>query len=238
MPPKSFKRPSSNSNASPPSSRSRSPLRAPPSSEPRPQDAPHKQRYNKTPGVHLCASCRRELPQDPETGWENWVLIAPGHLSKHEADDILITLKSLVDFAGPYLDKDEVWVSAGGCYLAICKSCMIKWIDILPEKVSYDKTWLRQQSRTVKASIKEGGKWPHEPGPHFAETTYDFLRGEVLVLEKEAGAIIAALLREQLRMKVKNARDNFQAEAKVKAEVEKKEDDAGDNAETTNDSEM
>ena len=92
--PKNCRRPSSNSNARPPSSRSRSPLRAPPS-EPRPQDAPHKQGYRRVTGQHWCAACKDLLPQYFETGWENWVLIAPGG-SKHDAGVFLFHVWSLV----------------------------------------------------------------------------------------------------------------------------------------------
>ena len=194
------------SNARPPSSRSRSPLRAPPS-EPRPQDAPHKQGYRRVTGQHWCAACKDLLPQYFETGWENWVLIAPGG-SKHDAGVFLFHVWSLV-CCGQDLDIKKVWASTSGIYLPLCKSCMIKFIDILPDQDSCDHKGLADLVDKYRPTQKYASAKAKLTKPQLqAELDYQILRNEQL--EKATGAIIAGLFRQQLKMIVKNARDTNQ----------------------------
>ena len=209
------------SNARPPSSRSRSPLRAPPS-EPHPHDAPHKleARRVQVNFTHWCAACQYLLPEDSKTGWENWVYLGPG------GDDASAYMERLISLVcwGHFIDLRKAWTGDWGCYLPLCKSCMIKIIKSLPEENVYDHLKaqkIQEELREKQERAKGEGKMSQLQ----ANFNWQELHSELW--QGQAGAIIAGLLQQQLRIMVKTARDTIREEEK--AEI-KKEDDAGNNA--------
>ena len=115
----------------------------------------------------------------------------------------------------------KVWFSTSGIYLPLCKSCMIKFIDILPDQDSCDHKGLADLVDKYRPTQKYASAKAKLTKPQLqAELDYQILRNEQL--EKATGAIIAGLFRQQLKMMVKNARDTIREEEK--AEVEKKEE--------------
>ena len=149
-----------------------------------PNEAPHQDRFSITRqrGI-ICAVCQQEVPET--TGWENWVYMAPGSWEHEEPKpgmDLLRRVVSMVEFP-EWIHVEQAWCGVYGTFMPLCKWCMCNMAEKLPEMNEY-----------VPQTATEG-----------ANAT----NGTNRTVTKER-AIIAGLICQQLRAKVKDAKRNVE----------------------------
>ena len=130
---------------------------------------------------------------------------------------------SLVSF-GQGLDMNKMWAGDCGMYISLCKSCMTKFIKELPERNVYDQLHWQKRWEKLASTLEQARSEGRLPQIQICRAELDWHKE---MLEQQAGAMMAGLLQQQLRMMVKNARDTIKKE---------QEDEVGSaNDEMTND---
>ena len=164
---------------------------------------------------HMCACCNKLLPNDSKTGWENWLYLGPGGDKGSAHMDRLFSLVSW----GTWVEKKMVWKGDYGLFLPLCKNCMVKLIKSLPEYNVYNSEKEKESLQSAESNIE----WAKGQGKIKApdQASYEKLKVVSDQNNRQDGAIIAGMLRQQLMKMVSNARETYEEEALEKAKAKK-----------------
>ena len=115
--------------------------------------------------------------------------------------------------------KKMVWKGDYGLFLPLCKNCMVKLIKSLPEYNVYNSEKEKESLQSVESNIE----WAKGQGKIKApdQASYEKLKVVSDQNNRQDGAIIAGMLRQQLMKMVSNARETYEEEALEKAKAKK-----------------